>query len=100
MFFAFPIRGKWWLLTNLHSICMICEPTLAPTFHLSGIFLSAYENVDMGSFKDPSLMGTFAFPLSNTSKLKEHINIISLITYGSLISYDPWVVPSPIKLDS
>lgn len=60
----------------------------------------AYESVSVGMFKDSSLMGTFPFSLLDTSKGKTRVCIISSVTSGSLGFYDPWLVPSPIEVDS
>jgi len=57
-------------------------------------------NISVGMFKDPSLMGTFhltsSYPTANITPIK----MISLVTIGSLESFDPWVVPRPNEVNS
>jgi hypothetical protein len=58
-----------------------------------------YENVNIGMFKDPFLMGIFPFCALDTT----HISLINMIfssTNESLRSVDPWVVPHPEDVDS
>ena len=49
-------------------------------------------------FKYLYLLGTFPLPLPNTTILSTPIHMISLITGGSLGSFDPWVVPRPLEI--
>jgi hypothetical protein len=49
-------------------------------------------------FKGSSLMGKFPLPPLNVTFYP--INMISLVTIGSLGSSDPWVVPRPSKIKS
>ena len=57
-----------------------------------------YASVGVSLIKDLYLMGTFPLPFPN--KISSPIHMVYSITSGSLDSYDPWVVPRLLQIDS
>jgi hypothetical protein len=59
-----------------------------------------YERVGLGLLKDSTLMGTFPTPLPPTTCHIATINMILTMTYQSLESSDPGIIPSPLEFDA
>lgn len=58
-----------------------------------------YVSVNVGLFKDSYLLGTFPPPLLNIGPM-EPIYMISCIGHFSLTSYDHWITPHNLEVDS
>ena len=60
--------------------------------------LIGYASVDVGLFKDSSLLGTFPLPTPDTT----HVDPINMINYVGRLptTYDPWVISDPFKVES
>jgi hypothetical protein len=59
-----------------------------------------YESLGVGLLKDSSLMGTFPTPLPPTTQHITMVNMISTTVHLSFESSDPWIIPSPLELDT
>ena len=56
-----------------------------------------YRDVGVGLVKDSGLLGTFPFPPINASSSTATIHMIST---GTIVNNDPWIIPYETKLDS
>jgi hypothetical protein len=59
-----------------------------------------YESIGVGLLKDSSLMGTFPTPLPLTTHHIATVDMILTMTYQSLESSDPCIIPRPLEFDA
>ena len=92
----FPHHGKIVTIDQLDYCTLnLCTQTTNNVPSIDDSKLS-YESVEVGLFKDSSLMGTLPFSTLNSPPTVSMFNSISIFSQQSLGSFSPWVVPSPI----
>jgi hypothetical protein len=96
----FPCQGKIVTVDQLD----FCTPDARTPATNNTPFLGdhkiTYEIVGVGLLKYSILMGTFPTPLPLSTNHISIVDMISTMTYQSLESSDPWIVPSPLEFDA
>ena len=91
---SYPHQGKIITVNQLD----FCMPDLQPQANSSMPLISdslfTAQSIGMGLFKDHCLMGVFPLSTPEIPKLAP-IHMISLVG-----SYDPWVLPCPLEIES
>jgi hypothetical protein len=80
-------------MTDAHALSTNNIPFL-------GYHKITYESIGVVLLKYSSLMGTFPTPLPPTTHHIATVNMILIMAYQSLESYDPCIVPSPLEFDA
>jgi hypothetical protein len=96
----FPHQGKIVTVDQLDFFAADAHAPATNNIPFLGDHKITYESVGVGLLKDSSLMGTFPTPLPPTTHHIATVNMILTVTYQSLESSDPWIVPSPLEFDA
>ena len=91
----FPHNGKIVTIDQLSYFSS--DPASAESIQHVGKATIPYKDVGVGLVKDSGLLGTFPFPPINASSSTATIHMISS---GTIINDDPWIIPSETELDS
>jgi hypothetical protein len=96
----FPHQGKIVTIDELDFCILDARAPATNNIPFLGDHKITYESVSVGLLKYSTLMGTFPAPLPPTMHHITIVNMISTTTYQSLESFDPWIVPSPLKFNA
>ena len=91
----FPHNGKIVTIDQLSYFSS--DPASAESIQHVGKATIPYRDVGVGLVKDSALLGTFPFPPINASSSTATIHMISS---GTIVNDDPWIIPSETELDS
>jgi hypothetical protein len=100
LYVQFPHQGKIFTIDQL-DLCTTnaCAPA-TNNIPFLGDHKITYESIGVVLLKDSSLMGTFATPFPPTPDHIATVDMISIATYQSLESSNPWIVPSPLEFNT
>jgi hypothetical protein len=96
----FPHQGKNVTVNQLDFYTTDTHAPATNNIPFLGDHKITYESVGVGLLKYSSLMGTFPTPLPPTTHHIYTVDMISTMTYQSLESSNPWILPSPLEFDA
>jgi hypothetical protein len=96
----FPHQGKIVTVDQLDFCTTDAHVPATNNIPFLGDHKITYESIGVGLLKDSSLMGTFPTPLPLTTHHIAIVDMILTMTYQSLESSEPWIVPRPLGFDA
>jgi hypothetical protein len=91
---SFPHQGKIITINQLDFYTPDLRPQANSSVPLISDSISTAQSIGTGLFKDPCLMGVFPLSTPDIPKIAP-VNMIFFVG-----SYDPWVLPCPLEIDS